>query len=100
MGWASWNSFAAQITAQVIEGQVDALAKSRMKTAGYQYVNIDEGWWQGTRDGSGSITVDESDWHRECAHVWTATHLGAQTTSYSATVPAEESVLLLVAGGA
>ena len=58
MGWASWNTFAAQINASVIEGQVDALVSSGMKDAGYQYVNIDEGWWQGTRDSAGNITVD------------------------------------------
>ena len=34
----------------------------RLKDAGYQYVNIDEGWWQGTRDSSGNITVDTGDW--------------------------------------
>jgi hypothetical protein len=62
MGWASWNTFAAQINYTVIKGQTDALAASGMKDAGYQYVNIDEGWWQGTRDASGNITVDNADW--------------------------------------
>jgi len=62
MGWASWNSFAAKINYDVIKGQADAMASSGLKAAGYQYVNIDEGWWQGTRDGSGNITVDASDW--------------------------------------
>jgi hypothetical protein len=38
------------------------MAASGMKAAGYQYVNIDEGWWQGTRDGSGNITVDAAEW--------------------------------------
>src|SRR5205823_2005316 len=62
MGWASWNTFAAQINYNVIKGQADAMAASGMKDAGYQYVNIDEGWWQGTRDSSGNITVSGSDW--------------------------------------
>lgn len=62
MGWASWNSFAAKINASVIEAQTDALASSGMEAAGYQYVNIDEGWWQGTRDSSGNITVNSADW--------------------------------------
>lgn len=47
MGWASWNSFAAQINYNVIKAQTDALVSSGMKDAGYEYVNIDEGWWQG-----------------------------------------------------
>nr|WP_223297225.1 glycoside hydrolase family 27 protein [Catenulispora acidiphila] len=62
IGWASWNTFAAQINYNVIKGQADALASSGMEAAGYQYVNIDEGWWQGTRDASGNITVDSADW--------------------------------------
>ncbi|WP_433618114.1 glycoside hydrolase family 27 protein [Dactylosporangium sp. CA-139114] len=62
MGWASWNSFAAKINFNVIRAQTDALVASGMKDAGYQYVNIDEGWWQGTRDAAGNITVDSADW--------------------------------------
>ena len=62
MGWASWNSFAAKINYTVIKGQADAMVSSGLKDAGYQYVNIDEGWWQGTRDSSGNITVDATDW--------------------------------------
>ncbi|MEU4877451.1 RICIN domain-containing protein [Streptomyces sp. NPDC021608] len=62
MGWASWNSFAAKIDYNVIKRQVDAFAASGLPAAGYRYVNIDEGWWQGTRDTAGNITVDESEW--------------------------------------
>ncbi len=62
MGWASWNTFAAQINYNVIKAQVDAMVSSGMKDAGYEYVNIDEGWWQGTRDAAGNITVDTSEW--------------------------------------
>ena len=62
MGWASWNTFAAKINYSVIKQQADAMVSSGLKAAGYQYVNIDEGWWQGTRDGSGNITIDTSEW--------------------------------------
>ncbi|MEO3814231.1 lectin [Sphaerisporangium sp. B11E5] len=62
MGWASWNTFAAQINFNVIKAQVDAMVSSGMRDAGYQYVNIDEGWWQGTRDAAGNITVDTNEW--------------------------------------
>jgi hypothetical protein len=62
MGWNSWNSFAGAIDATVIKQQVDALVSSGMKDAGYEYVNIDEGWWKGTRDSSGNITVDPVQW--------------------------------------
>jgi len=62
MGWASWNTFAAKIDYNVIKGQADAMVSSGLKAAGYQYVNIDEGWWQGTRDSAGNITIDQSEW--------------------------------------
>ena len=62
MGWASWNTFAAQIDHDVIKAQTDALVSSGLRDAGYQYVNIDEGWWQGTRDAAGDITVDTAEW--------------------------------------
>jgi hypothetical protein len=62
MGWASWNSFAGTITYDIIKAQADAMVSSGLKAAGYQYVNIDEGWWQGKRDGAGNITVEAADW--------------------------------------
>ncbi len=33
-----------------------------MAKAGYQYVNIDEGWWLGERDGAGNIVVPAKAW--------------------------------------
>ncbi|MFF4802968.1 RICIN domain-containing protein [Streptomyces sp. NPDC001351] len=62
MGWASWNSFAARIDYNVIKQQVDAFVAAGLPAAGYKYINIDEGWWQGTRDSDGNITVDTGEW--------------------------------------
>ncbi|MFD3497735.1 ricin-type beta-trefoil lectin domain protein [Streptomyces sp. NPDC058676] len=62
MGWASWNSFVAKIDYNVIKQQVDAFVAAGLPAAGYKYINIDEGWWQGTRDAAGNITIDETEW--------------------------------------
>ena len=62
MGWASWNTFAAVIDAATIRAQVDAFVAAGLPAAGYRYINIDEGWWQGTRDAAGNITVDPAAW--------------------------------------
>ena len=62
MGWASWNSFASVIDATTIRAQVDAFVASGMPAAGYRYINIDEGWWQGARDSAGNIAVDSAQW--------------------------------------
>jgi hypothetical protein len=62
LGWASWNSFASSIDSGVIKQQTDALVSSGMAAAGYQYVNLDDGWWQGDRNSDGSIAVDAGLW--------------------------------------
>ncbi|MFJ4622413.1 ricin-type beta-trefoil lectin domain protein [Streptomyces sp. NPDC088812] len=62
MGWASWNSMASSIDLAVIKQQTDAMVSSGMAAAGYQYVHLDDGWWQGDRNADGSITVDENLW--------------------------------------
>ena len=62
MGWSSWNSFSNIIDAQIAMAQAKAMAANGMKAAGYQYINIDEGWWRGQRDGEGNIVVDEKAW--------------------------------------
>jgi hypothetical protein len=62
MGWASWNSFASVIDERTIKAQVDALVAAGLPAAGYLYINIDEGWWQGARDAAGNIAVNATQW--------------------------------------
>ena len=57
MGWNSWNKFACNVSQELIEGAADAMVKSGMKDAGYQYVVIDD-CWQVSRDGNGNIVPD------------------------------------------
>ncbi len=62
MGWSSWNSFSNTVDAHNVMEQARAMAANGMKRAGYVYVNIDEGWWTGTRDAQGNIVVDPNQW--------------------------------------
>lgn len=62
MGWSSWNSFSNIVDAQVVMAQARAMISSGMRKAGYEYVNIDEGWWLGERDNDGNIVVDPKAW--------------------------------------
>jgi hypothetical protein len=62
MGWSTWNAYGHNIDPSVIKAATDAIVKSGMKKAGYQYVNIDDGWWTGSRDANGNITIDTSKW--------------------------------------
>jgi hypothetical protein len=62
IGWSSWNSFSNTVDSQIIMAQARAMASNGMKLAGYQYINIDEGWWLGQRDADGNILVEEKAW--------------------------------------
>lgn len=44
MGWNSWDSYGLTINEAQFRANVDAMAK-RLKTAGYQYAVVDEGWY-------------------------------------------------------
>jgi len=57
MGWNSWNKFACNVSDELIRGMADAVVKSGMKDAGYQYVVIDD-CWQVSRDQDGNIVPD------------------------------------------
>jgi len=59
MGWASWNNFYENISESIIKGQADALVSSGLSTAGYKYVNIDDGYFK-NRNTDGSLGVDGS----------------------------------------
>ena len=62
MGWSSWNSFSNTISSEITVQQAKAVKASGLQNAGYQYVNIDEGWWMGDRDAKGNIVVDPKMW--------------------------------------
>jgi len=57
MGWNSWNKFGCNVSEDMIRQMADAMVKSGMKDAGYQYVVIDD-CWQVERDKSGNIVAD------------------------------------------
>ena len=57
MGWNSWNKFGCHVSEDLIRQMADAMVKSGMKDAGYQYIVIDD-CWQVERDASGNIVPD------------------------------------------
>jgi alpha-galactosidase len=57
MGWNSWNKFACNVSEELVRQTADAMVKSGMKDAGYQYVVIDD-CWQVSRDKDGNIVAD------------------------------------------
>lgn len=54
MGWSSWYGFQTHISDQLVRQQAEAIIANGMRQAGYEYINIDDGW-QGYRDAQGFI---------------------------------------------
>ena len=54
MGWSSWNHFHVNINEDIIKAQADFMVSTGMHEAGYNYVNIDDGFFGG-RDAKGNI---------------------------------------------
>ncbi len=58
MGWNSWNAFQADIDEQKIQAIADAMVKSGMRDAGYDYLVLDDGWMAPERDKDGRLVAD------------------------------------------
>jgi len=59
MGWSSWNNFRIHINEKMIREQADAMVSYGMKEAGYQYINIDDGYFGGRDENSKLIAHPE-----------------------------------------
>jgi hypothetical protein len=46
MGWSGWSFLRLGATAAQVEGEASALESTGLAAAGYQYVNLDDGWYQ------------------------------------------------------
>ena len=57
MGWSSWNTFALNINEQLIRQQADAMHTTGLQEAGFKYVNIDDGYWDG-RGADGHLRLN------------------------------------------
>jgi alpha-galactosidase len=44
MGWNSWDTFMSGISDKLLRQVADAMVTNGMRDAGYQYINIDDGW--------------------------------------------------------
>lgn len=57
MGWSSWYQYDVRISEAGIRAQADALKSSGLFAAGYNYVNIDDGYFEG-RQADGRLLYD------------------------------------------
>ena len=57
MGWSSWNTFRIKISDKVICQQADAMVSTGLADAGYQYINIDDGYFGGRDETDGHLLI-------------------------------------------
>jgi len=58
MGWNTWNTFGCNISESLIRQMADSMVSSGMRDAGYQYVVVDDCWFNSNRDSSGNLQGD------------------------------------------
>src|SRR5437868_2440600 len=60
MGWNTWNTFGCNINEGLIKQMADAMAANGMRDLGYQYVVVDDCWFNPNRDSAGNLQGDPS----------------------------------------
>ncbi|MEU4243637.1 ricin-type beta-trefoil lectin domain protein [Actinoplanes sp. NPDC026619] len=58
MGWNSWNTFGCNINETLIRQMADAIVSSGLRDLGYQYVVVDDCWFNPNRDSAGNLQGD------------------------------------------
>lgn len=54
MGWSSWNTYRVNINENLIKKQADAMVEKGLRKVGYQFINVDDGFF-GWRDEKGVL---------------------------------------------
>lgn len=56
MGWSSWNNFRVAIDENIIRAQADQMISTKLVDAGYQFINIDDGFFGGRNEKGELLT--------------------------------------------
>ena len=68
MGWSGWSFLRLGANSAQVQGEANALVSTGLAAAGYQYVNLDDGWYQcpGSQgpnvDGNGRWVVNTANY--------------------------------------
>ncbi|MBR5563862.1 MAG: alpha-galactosidase [Bacteroidales bacterium] len=83
MGWNSWNAYMVDISDSIIMNAADMMVAKGLKAAGYDHVNIDDGYF-GHRDSAGYMIPHQQRFPKGMAHVPEYIHsLGMKAGIYS-----------------
>lgn len=85
MGWSSWYAFRTSISESLILAQANLLVSSGLAAAGYNCVNLDDGWMAPTRAADNSLVPDPAKFPSGMAALGDALHgLGLKFGIYTA----------------
>ncbi|CAI4061311.1 hypothetical protein SKDZ_07G0040 [Saccharomyces kudriavzevii ZP591] len=68
MGWDNWNTFACDVSEQLLLGTADRISELGLKDLGYKYVILDDCWSSG-RTSNGTLAADEEKFPNGMGHV-------------------------------
>ena len=60
MGWSSWNTFGLNINETLIKQTANSMVSKKLLDAGYNHVNIDDGYFGGRDKTSGQLRFTRS----------------------------------------
>ena len=84
MGWSSWNTYRVNISDSLIMRQADAMVAKGLNKVGYQYVNIDDGYFGGRDKQTGRLLIHRKRFPNGLRPVVSHIHrLGLKTGIYS-----------------
>src|ERR1700761_3431647 len=62
MGWDTYFALGGDYSEATILRQASQMLALGLERRGYRYVWLDVGWWHGTRNAAGQITVSSKQW--------------------------------------
>ena len=77
MGWNDWNSYGCGISESAVTNSANTIVADGLKAAGYQFVNIDDGW-AATRNAYGVIQAYSIPGKFPDGIAWLANYVHAQ----------------------
>lgn len=84
MGWSSWNTFQLNIDETIIKNQAYAMLKKKLFEAGYDHINIDDGYFGGRDKTTGQLLIHPTRFPHGLAPVVRYIHaLGLKAGIYS-----------------
>jgi len=60
MGWNDWNSFGCNVSESLVKQMADTIVSKGLAAVGYQYVVVDDCWFNPNRDSAGNLQGNSS----------------------------------------